>query len=1141
MKDTLAVRVRFGAFELDLHTGELHGREETVQLGEKPFRVLLILTEREGELATREEIQKKLWPNNTVVDFEHGINAAIKSLRRALGDSADNPKYIETLARHGYRLIVPVAWVNAGKDGEGRELRPAVLTGRTVSHYRVLDIIGGGGMGVVYRAEDLKLGRQVALKFLPEELGSDPLSLERFSREARAASSLDHPNICHIYEFGEHEGRPFIVMQLMEGQTLRDRLARNERALPPAELLDIGIQVSDALQAAHEKGIVHRDIKPANIFLTSKGAVKILDFGLAKLVFTEENLQLSSRVEPPAFGGGVEGSAVRRVHATADPSTPCRPDPSASSGQAPQNSRVGEEGRHSAQDDSSKGVDGTPFDKLRAGSKGVPFQNAGAAEAAPLHPVTPADPALTRTGVAMGTAGYMSPEQVRGEKLDARTDIFSFGLVLYEMATGQRAFTGETAAVVHDAILNRPPTAIRELNSALPAKLVTTIEKALKKDRGRRFQTAAELGSELGQLRDATKPWRTKVAAKGTRRWSLWLAALLLILVAGLAIARFVWRRLGPPPKLAERQLTTNAPGNRVTAGAISPDGKYMAYHDQTGLYLRNIASGETHLVGLPGALPSGPYGALLWFPGHRKLLAWVDGNGIWVIPISGEEQPHLLYENAEDPAISPDGQMIAFIGQTHESGRERRHELWVGSVNGDTPRKLAAAEETEYLSGPAWSPDGQWITYGKAWKPAEGLWHSAIEVCPATGGPAKTFLAESSLPKSNTFVFVSEEAVFSATWFPDWRLVFSVTRGSEPKIENSLWQVRVKPGTTEAGNPELVTQWDQSLLVNLAGTTDNKRLSFVKNRSWVDVYAGELGSESATMKVRRSLARIEPGASGLNSWAHDGQAVFLSSVRNGQPEIFRQRLNETAAEKVVTGSRDAFGAQISPDGAWLLYLESEPTRIGDIADSVWLMRRPTNGGPAEKVLELPAAEFDSFRCRYNPQASSPCVLALREGKDMVFYSLDPLHGKGSWLGKIAVFGFPWMRGWDVSPDGSRVAVVSAHKYGARIEVLTLASGAWHDIAAEPAERSAAAAREKETKFCQVAWAADGKGFFVTAKMGDAFNLLHVTSDGKVQPLLASEAFQDQFMDSPLPSPDGKYLAFTVQTWDGNVWMMDNF
>ena len=279
-----------------------------------------------------------------------------------------------------------------------------------------MNIIGGGGMGVVYRAEDLKLGRYVALKFLPEELGSDPLALERFSREARAVSSLDHPNICAIHEFGEHEGRPFMVMQLFEGQTLRDRLAESEGALPFEESLHIGIQVSDGLRAAHERGIIHRDIKPANIFLTNQGVCKILDFGLAKLL---------------------EGD--REEEAVAPPNAPSVSQPAASVALT-----------------------------------------------------------LSRTGVAMGTAGYMSPEQVRGEKLDGRTDLFSFGLVLYEMATGQRAFSGETAAVVHDAILHKSPVPLHELNSSLPSKLVTIIDRALEKDRERRYQNAAEMGAELG-------------------------------------------------------------------------------------------------------------------------------------------------------------------------------------------------------------------------------------------------------------------------------------------------------------------------------------------------------------------------------------------------------------------------------------------------------------------------------------------------------------------------------------------------------------------------------------------------------------------------------------------------------------------
>jgi len=399
------------------------------------------------------------------------------------------------------------------------------MIGETISHYKILEKLGSGGMGVVYRGEDVRLGRKVALKFLSLEFSKDRQALDRFEREARAASALNHPNICTVYEIDEFNDQRFIAMELLEGVNLRNRIAG--KPFPVDELLDLAIEIADALDAAHAEGIVHRDIKPANVFVTKRGHAKLLDFGLAK----------------------------RTAEA------------------------MGEDVGSDATDATMEAY-------------------------------------LTSPGVAVGTVAYMSPEQAAGKELDARTDIFSFGAVLYEMATGRQAFSGNTSAVIFDAILNKPPLSPERINPELPAELEGVINKALEKDRNLRYQTAADVLVDLRRLKRSTQTAKV-MAASGSvpvaaatpsrnRTTRLIAGAVAVLAIAALVFGYFAgWFSRSRPYTQAElnpKQLTFNSSDDPVARTSISPDGKYLLYSDLQGLHLKFIATGETQSLPVPDA-----------------------------------------------------------------------------------------------------------------------------------------------------------------------------------------------------------------------------------------------------------------------------------------------------------------------------------------------------------------------------------------------------------------------------------------------------------------------------------------------------------------------------------------------------------
>ena len=479
--------VRFEDVELDLRAYHLQRSGRTLKLERIPMEVLFLLVERRGQLVTREEIIEKLWGKNVFLDTDNAINTAIRKIRQVLKDDPEQPRFVQTVTGRGYRFIASVDEVgrapgiekSATQEKAAQTPSPGATSsgvgpGLVVAHYRVGEKIASGGMGDVFQAEYLRLRRLVAIKFLSEKFLNDSVALERFLREARAASSLNHPNICTIYEVEEYAGRPVMVMELLEGETLKQRISRAR--MTAAELLDVGIHVADALQAAHGNGIVHRDIKPGNIFISSKGHVKVLDFGLAKL--TAGHIVPTEDVENP----------------------------------------------------------------------------------------------LTKAGVLAGTTHYMSPEQLRGEDLDGRSDLFSLGIVLYEMATGTKPFTGKNLVAISNAILNARPPAPTSVSPALPAGLDPIIVRAMERNRKLRYQQASEVRGDLQELKrdtESARPPNPKSgAAPAIGKRQLMVPAAVAVLVLSLA-SYLYFRRTS---KLTNRDTIVLADFINTTGDAVFDD-----------------------------------------------------------------------------------------------------------------------------------------------------------------------------------------------------------------------------------------------------------------------------------------------------------------------------------------------------------------------------------------------------------------------------------------------------------------------------------------------------------------------------------------------------------------------------------------
>jgi serine/threonine protein kinase len=913
------------------------------------------------------------------------------------------------------------------------------MINQTILHYRITGQLGSGGMGVVYEAQDLKLGRKVALKFLPPQLARDQNALDRFLLEARSASALNHPNICTIYAVEKagdgSDAQSFIAMELLEGQNLDQKLLSGP--LPVGPLLDIAIQLADALDAAHAKGIIHRDIKPANIFLTPRG-VKVLDFGLAKLARPEMQMET--------------------IGATQDSPTPN----------------------------------------------------------------------LTSPGATVGTIAYMSPEQARGQELDPRSDLFSLGAVIYQMATGQQPFSGATSAVVFHAILELDPIPLPQLNSALPAKLQEIMEKALEKDRELRYQSAADLRGDLKRMkRDVESGKKGVAAASGSA--SVPVAAssarslsgssspvavarassssavvaaasrhklgtgltVLLGIVVLLAAGYGVYSLLTRHPMRVFRNFTVTKlteDGNAAQV-AISPDGKYILsmMRGKTGLaslWLRNVPTNSNTQVQPPAdvaynGLRFSPDGNYLYFvrsdPGNLQLAY------LYRAPLLGGTPERLAADVDSNITFSPDGKKIAFL--RYDNPEPGKFRLIVRSLDSQQETALAGGPNSQAFYNPAWSPDGKTI------------------LCAVTqpGNALSGLMAVDAASGKQRLVLGTESAVAVPTWLPDGNGLLVLRRDRTSNFtQNQIAFVLYPEGRLEA-----VTR-DTNNYSDLSVAADGQVLATVLSQGRWNLTLMSAASGGADVR------EIGPSNPFTNfTWTRDGRLIDDKD----------NKLNATSLD---SGTKGAFATEQDSvdgdpwecaDGRYMVFLHGLHGGNGSL--SVW--RADAGGGNLKQLTQgkndnYPVCAPDSRSVYYVAGGTNHIMQVPIDGG--AARQVTEIEGSG--------------RLFDISPDGRTLAFATIDHAGGHEEKLAL-------VAADTGLVQKLVGFERP-RVGLIRFAHDGKAVVYVTREDGVDNLWQEPLDGRAGKQLTS--FKAERIWDYHWSPDGSRLAMVRGHTDSDVVLM---